>query len=177
MTKFHVTLNGVGDKKKSDVLSRLGTNKSGSGINKAGGSGSRPSLNERWQHDMFNAREQAPGPAASSSLSSNDLRWQLSGDNQTVKRKGRGSVKSRLGIPLRKVATGNSTRGNDMQVRGNGADAGIATLLNSLGLDKYRSLFAREEVDIDALTCMSEKDLTALGIPMGPRKKLLAALR
>ncbi|XVF14152.1 hypothetical protein REPUB_Repub09cG0032900 [Reevesia pubescens] len=52
----------------------------------------------------------------------------------------------------------------------------VATLLNSIGLGKYVIHFMAEEVDMTALRQMGDRDLKELGIPMGPRKKLLLAL-
>lgn len=49
-------------------------------------------------------------------------------------------------------------------------------LLQSLGLQKYLITFQAEEVDMAALVHMTDDDLKALGIPMGPRKKILLAL-
>ncbi|KAG6650911.1 hypothetical protein I3843_06G070600 [Carya illinoinensis] len=49
-------------------------------------------------------------------------------------------------------------------------------LLHSLGLGKYVIIFKAEEVDMAALKQMRENDLKELGIPMGPRKKILLAL-
>ncbi|KAL1317291.1 hypothetical protein HN51_069366 [Arachis hypogaea] len=49
-------------------------------------------------------------------------------------------------------------------------------LLHALGLGKYAILFKAEEVDMTALKQMGEHDLKELGIPMGPRKKILLAL-
>ncbi|XP_062159954.1 uncharacterized protein LOC133867239 isoform X2 [Alnus glutinosa] len=49
-------------------------------------------------------------------------------------------------------------------------------VLHSLGLGKYAILFKAEEVDMAALKQMGENDLKELGIPMGPRKKILLAL-
>ncbi|XP_011007073.1 PREDICTED: uncharacterized protein LOC105112881 [Populus euphratica] len=52
----------------------------------------------------------------------------------------------------------------------------VEGLLHSLGLGKYAILFKAEEVDMPALKQMGESDLKELGIPMGPRKKILLAL-
>ncbi|XP_073145406.1 uncharacterized protein [Henckelia pumila] len=52
----------------------------------------------------------------------------------------------------------------------------VDNFLQSLGLEKYSITFQAEEVDMTALTHMSDEDLKALGIPMGPRKKILLAL-
>ncbi|XP_059660152.1 uncharacterized protein LOC132306672 [Cornus florida] len=48
--------------------------------------------------------------------------------------------------------------------------------LQSLGLEKYSVIFQAEEVDMTALVHMTNEDLKAMGIPMGPRKKILSAL-
>ncbi|KAJ8761014.1 hypothetical protein K2173_022052 [Erythroxylum novogranatense] len=52
----------------------------------------------------------------------------------------------------------------------------VEGLLHSLGLGKYAILFKAEEVDMHALRQMGENDLKELGIPMGPRKKILLAV-
>ncbi|CAN6239756.1 unnamed protein product [Urochloa humidicola] len=52
----------------------------------------------------------------------------------------------------------------------------VPELLNSLGLEKYLILFQAEEVDMAALRQMGESDLKDMGVPMGPRKKILLAL-
>ncbi|KAF3655233.1 putative zinc finger AN1 domain-containing stress-associated protein 12-like [Capsicum annuum] len=52
----------------------------------------------------------------------------------------------------------------------------VTTLLNSLGLGKYAIHFQAEEVDMAALKQMGDRDLKDLGIPMGPRKKILLAM-
>ena len=57
------------------------------------------------------------------------------------------------------------------------ADAPIAALLTSLRLDKYHAVLAEQEVDMEALALMDEGDLKELGLPKGPRVKLLHASR
>ncbi|KAG6541181.1 hypothetical protein Mapa_017415 [Marchantia paleacea] len=52
----------------------------------------------------------------------------------------------------------------------------IAGLLQSLGLSKYLITFQAEEVDMAALQHMGDDDLKELGVPMGPRKKILLAV-
>ena len=47
--------------------------------------------------------------------------------------------------------------------------------LAGLGLAKYAGVFAAAEVDLDVLRDLTEADLEKLGIPLGPRKKLLKA--
>ncbi|KAF5203397.1 Sterile alpha motif domain-containing protein isoform [Thalictrum thalictroides] len=56
------------------------------------------------------------------------------------------------------------------------AEPSVDSLLQSLGLEKYSITFQAEEIDMTALMHMNDEDLKALGIPMGPRKKILLAL-
>lgn len=56
------------------------------------------------------------------------------------------------------------------------AVSSVDNFLLSLGLEKYLITFQVEEVDMTALVHMTDEDLKALGIPMGPRKKILLAL-
>ncbi|KAF4367484.1 hypothetical protein F8388_009132 [Cannabis sativa] len=56
------------------------------------------------------------------------------------------------------------------------ASTSVDDFLHSLGLEKYSITFQAEEVDMTALTHMTDEDLKAIGIPMGPRKKILLAL-
>jgi hypothetical protein len=59
---------------------------------------------------------------------------------------------------------------------GQGSKQTVVGLLQSLGLAKYSLIFQAEEVDMVALQHMSDSDLKELGMPMGPRKKILLAL-
>lgn len=52
----------------------------------------------------------------------------------------------------------------------------IAPWLARLGLDKYIDAFTTNEVDLDALRHLSEDDLKELGLPLGPRRKIMAAI-
>ncbi|SJM30521.1 adenylate/guanylate cyclase domain-containing protein [Mesorhizobium delmotii] len=52
----------------------------------------------------------------------------------------------------------------------------IASWLTRLGLDKYIEAFTANEVDFDALRHLTENDLRELGLPVGPRRKVLAAI-
>ena len=51
----------------------------------------------------------------------------------------------------------------------------ITAWLAELGLEKYLGQFAENEIDFDAALLLDESDLKELGLPMGPRKKFLAA--
>lgn len=52
----------------------------------------------------------------------------------------------------------------------------IKAWLEGLGLAKYVKTFAENEIDFGVLRHLDEGDLKELGLPLGPRKKLLAAI-
>jgi Adenylate and Guanylate cyclase catalytic domain/SAM domain (Sterile alpha motif) len=52
----------------------------------------------------------------------------------------------------------------------------LGSWLQTLGLERYAELFAAHEVDLAALRLLSEHDLQDLGLPLGPRRKLLRAI-
>ena len=51
----------------------------------------------------------------------------------------------------------------------------VGEFLRSLGLGKYAGKFQKEEIDVVALRRVTDKDLQTMGVPLGPRKKILAA--
>ena len=52
----------------------------------------------------------------------------------------------------------------------------IAQWLERLGLGRYSDLFAEQQIDYEILPELAEEDFEKLGIPLGPRKKLLKAI-
>jgi predicted ATPase/class 3 adenylate cyclase len=52
----------------------------------------------------------------------------------------------------------------------------VADWLKSLSLERYAGEFQRAEVDLATLADLTESDLKDLGLPLGPRRKILAAL-
>ena len=52
----------------------------------------------------------------------------------------------------------------------------IAQWLEGLGLGQYAQAFVDNEIDLEVLLELTEDDLRELGLPMGPRKKLLKAV-
>src|SRR6516162_8985943 len=52
----------------------------------------------------------------------------------------------------------------------------VAAWLRSLGLERYEPTFRENEVDADLVPELTEADLVTLGLPFGPRKKLLKAI-
>ncbi|HTS55005.1 MAG TPA: adenylate/guanylate cyclase domain-containing protein, partial [Burkholderiales bacterium] len=53
----------------------------------------------------------------------------------------------------------------------------VGTWLASLGLSDYAETFKANRVDADVLPHLTERDLLDLGLPIGPRRKILVAIR
>eukprot|EP01062_Namystynia_karyoxenos_P076341 TRINITY_DN7474_c3_g1_i1.p1 TRINITY_DN7474_c3_g1~~TRINITY_DN7474_c3_g1_i1.p1 ORF type:complete len:802 (+),score=163.90 TRINITY_DN7474_c3_g1_i1:88-2493(+) len=49
--------------------------------------------------------------------------------------------------------------------------------LQAAGMGKYVSVFVDNEVDMDSLFLLTEQDLSAMGVAIGPKRKLLSLLR
>ncbi|XP_067400980.1 phospholipase DDHD2 isoform X2 [Emydura macquarii macquarii] len=54
---------------------------------------------------------------------------------------------------------------------------GVKEILKKLELSEYYSVFEKERVDTQALALCTEKDLKEMGIPLGPRMKILHYVR
>lgn len=52
----------------------------------------------------------------------------------------------------------------------------IATWLRGLGLERYEPIFRENEIDWEVLPELSDAELEKIGLPLGPRKKLLKAI-
>ena len=52
----------------------------------------------------------------------------------------------------------------------------ITQWLEELGLGDYAEAFEREKIDLEALPHLTDDDLKNMGLPIGPRRKLLAAI-
>ena len=52
----------------------------------------------------------------------------------------------------------------------------IGAWLRGLGLERYEQAFQQGEIDAEILPELTDEDLRELGIPLGPRKKLLKAI-
>ncbi|KAL3615969.1 hypothetical protein CASFOL_040263 [Castilleja foliolosa] len=159
---------------------------------------------DKWEHDLFEdnvsnqrvgvrdlraklQRKSAQSVRGSVSGGARDLREKLSGTMNPrhveskpllarpklvpeVSRPTRKSVIAQAHVPETKVAsTLSKTKVQEKAET-------VESFLQSLGLDKYSITFQAEEVDMTALMHMSDEDLKALGIPMGPRKKILLAM-
>lgn len=51
----------------------------------------------------------------------------------------------------------------------------VASWLTRLGLGKYADVFAHNEIDLAAVPHLRDGDLKELGLPIGHRRKVLAA--
>ena len=56
-------------------------------------------------------------------------------------------------------------------------DSPLATFLQSLDLLDHIQLLHKEKLDLEALALCEEKDLSDIGLPLGPRKKILNAIQ
>ena len=52
----------------------------------------------------------------------------------------------------------------------------LADWLAGLGLGKYARVLAEHEIDFDLLPLLTEADVRELGLPIGPRRRLMNAL-
>jgi class 3 adenylate cyclase len=52
----------------------------------------------------------------------------------------------------------------------------VAAWLRGLGLERYEPVFRKNEIDWEVVPELTEGDLEKLGLPLGPRKKLLKAI-
>lgn len=53
----------------------------------------------------------------------------------------------------------------------------VMTFLSSLNLEQFATPFIKESIDLSSLVLCSDKDLQELGLPLGPRRKILEAAR
>ncbi|KAM3731599.1 hypothetical protein ACB098_12G176200 [Castanea mollissima] len=163
--------------------------------------GKRQRQDDKWEHDLYNEDEpqisnnkvgardlrlklqkKSFGQASQRGPLSGvrDLRDKLTGLNDTQpmnvdppKRKLEAPRPTRKSIA--EVPAPEPKKGTNPAPRKK-AGASVDDFLNSLGLEKYLITFQAEEVDMTALVHMTDDDLKALGIPMGPRKKIILAL-
>lgn len=52
----------------------------------------------------------------------------------------------------------------------------VAKWLSRFGLSRYQELFEQHQIDFDTLRVLSEGDLREMGIPIGPRRKIVESL-
>lgn len=167
--------------------------------------GKRQRQDDKWEHDLFEGdgprvskrqvgrqdlrlklQKKGLQPAVQSGKSSvpgtRDLREKLSG---TMTQQPKNSDPPKFVKPSSKSAIVEAPATNTKRATNSApkkktsqkaAGTSVDEFLNSLGLEKYLITFQAEEVDMTALMHMTDDDLKAMGIPMGPRKKILLAL-
>ena len=60
--------------------------------------------------------------------------------------------------------------------RRRGRDAADCGLAQKLGMSEYAQRFAENEIDISVLPDLTDQDLKDIGVPLGHRRKMLAAI-
>ncbi|XP_031570573.1 Usher syndrome type-1G protein homolog isoform X1 [Actinia tenebrosa] len=53
----------------------------------------------------------------------------------------------------------------------------VVTFLSGLNLEQFSTSFLKESIDLNALMLCCDKDLQELGLPLGPRRKILEAVK
>uniref|UniRef100_A0A6M2E9Z5 SAM domain-containing protein n=1 Tax=Populus davidiana TaxID=266767 RepID=A0A6M2E9Z5_9ROSI len=157
-------------------------------------------LDDKWEHDLYEDN----GPRVSNrKIDAQDLRLKLQrrsllqaspGSGADLREKLYGTMNSQpVNADLPKIAVAKPSRksvaveGPEPEIKKitsvasrkrsqQKLDSSVDVFLQSLGLEKYLITFQAEEVDMTALVHMTDEDLKALGIPMGPRKKIILAL-
>ncbi|KAL6217744.1 hypothetical protein ACLB2K_010961 [Fragaria x ananassa] len=153
--------------------------------------GKRQRQDDKWEHDLYDDNE-----SQLSTRKAGDLRLKLqrksfkqtSGTRSVsgvrdLREKLSGTMKPQpmnADPPRSKVEAAKSARRTvavaALAPENHKVDTSVDEFLTSLDLEKYSITFQAEEVDMTALVHMTDEDLKALGIPMGPRKKILLAL-
>ncbi|KAL4587951.1 hypothetical protein LXL04_000828 [Taraxacum kok-saghyz] len=154
---------------------------------------------DKWQHDLYDQpdpqvsnrkvgaldlrlklqRKSNQGAKGSLSGGVRDLREKLSGVTHSqpaakpkpapeTSKPPRRSVVADANVTDTKKGSTNASKRKKVET--------VDSFLQAQGLEKYSITFQAEEVDMTALLHMTDEDLKAMGIPMGPRKKILLAL-
>ncbi|XP_055813000.1 uncharacterized protein LOC129882645 [Solanum dulcamara] len=118
---------------------------------------------------MRDLREKLSATVYSQTVENDPPKAKLKAAPEISKPVRRSSIAEAPAMETKKVA---STVSKKSQQKAESVD----NFLQSLGLEKYAITFQAEEVDMAALVHMTDEDLKAIGIPMGPRKKIILAL-
>uniref|UniRef100_A0A6N2LTU0 SAM domain-containing protein n=1 Tax=Salix viminalis TaxID=40686 RepID=A0A6N2LTU0_SALVM len=179
---------------KTSIKDRLNGNSIGDSARLRQITGKRQRQDDKWEHDLYDDG----GPRVSNhKIDARDLRLKLQRKNlqqvsprsgvRDLREKLSGTMNSRptnVDPPKPKIAVAKPARKSvaveapepEIKKTAIVMDSSVDGFLLSLGLEKYLITFQAEEVDMTALVHMTDDDLKALGIPMGPRKKILLAL-
>ncbi|XP_013625675.1 PREDICTED: Usher syndrome type-1G protein-like [Brassica oleracea var. oleracea] len=157
--------------------------------------GKRQRQDDKWEHDLFSSDKpqlsnrrvdsgdlrmklQKRHHGTQSGSGVRDLREKLSGTMNVQPKSKVETARPSLKSVVTGTATETTRRTSSQATRKKSQQAGasVDSFLESLGLEKYSTAFQVEEVDMDALMHMTDDDLKAMLIPMGPRKKILLEL-
>ncbi|CAN1269546.1 SEC23-interacting protein [Linum perenne] len=183
---------------KLSVKERLNGSSLGDSSRRRQVTGKRQRQDDKWEHDLYNTEQRTSkdrridaqdlrlklqkktAAPESGRRGVRDLREKLSGtmnpqpvnaDPPKAKPAPRRTVAVEATEPeVKKVTVGARKKAQQKE------NASVDSFLQSLGLEKYVITFQAEEVDMTALLHMTDDDLKAMGVPMGPRKKILLAL-
>jgi hypothetical protein len=64
----------------------------------------------------------------------------------------------------------------ELRVRGRTAMQQIADWLEKLGVSEYSERFSENKIDVSVLRHLTDQDLNEIGVPLGHRRKMLAAI-
>eukprot|EP01063_Lacrimia_lanifica_P026944 TRINITY_DN3719_c0_g1_i17.p1 TRINITY_DN3719_c0_g1~~TRINITY_DN3719_c0_g1_i17.p1 ORF type:complete len:944 (+),score=186.00 TRINITY_DN3719_c0_g1_i17:291-3122(+) len=79
-----------------------------------------------------------------------------------------------VGVPAPESPRREGLQSPQRTPRGHGRrDLRLAAWLEDAGLAKYGTAFDEHEIDMESLGLLSEEDLVAMGLPIGPRRKVL----
>jgi hypothetical protein len=67
--------------------------------------------------------------------------------------------------------------GTDGVKSGGAADAADADWLEKLGMSEYAQRFAENDIDVEVLSELTDKDFDRLGVSIGHRRKIIRAIR
>lgn len=188
---------------KPSIRDRLNGNSAvGNSLRRRTVTGKRQRQDDKWEHDLYEDAQ----PQISRKLGGGDLRLKLlrksnqqdtqGGGVRDLREKLSGSMHSQpikkdppkprpeAIKPARRSVIVEAPAAESKKVSASlsrkktqqKADASVDGFLRSLDLEKYLITFQAEEVDMTALEHMTDEDLKAMGIPMGPRKKIILAL-
>ncbi|CAN4093770.1 unnamed protein product [Withania somnifera] len=119
---------------------------------------------------MRDLREKLSGTVYSQTVENDPPKAKLEVAPEISKLVRRSSVAEAPVVETKKIASTVSKKKSQKKAES------VDSFLQSLGLEKYAITFQAEEVDMAALVHMTDEDLKAMGIPMGPRKKIILAL-
>jgi hypothetical protein len=140
----------------------------------------------KWTHDLFDSpggkdlrsRLDGDGPGRGGRFGAGGGRGGRGGRGGDLRTRIVREVRGERTRIVREVRGGRGGRGGmRSDFMGNRGVGSVGEFLRGIGLGRYAGTFAEEEIDMDALGHLRDKDLQSMGLPLGPRKKIIAALK